>query len=122
MSLQTWELQARKARDALQRSIPKQWLLPEGKLPPVDQKNVEDFPRKSGLLTERELTITEMSATALVADMGNGRLSAEEVVISFLKRSVLGHQLVYMPGIEMVALDRLELKRRLAQLRHGIYG
>ena len=99
MSLQPWELHTRKARDILQRSIPKKWLLPEDKLPPVDQKNVEDFPRKSGLLTERELTITEMSATALVADMGVGRLSAEEVVIAFLKRSVLGHQLVYMPEI-----------------------
>ena len=99
MSLQPWELQARKARDALQRSIPKQWLLPEDKLPPADQKNVADFPRKSGLLTERELTITEMSATALVAGMENGRLSAEEVVIAFLKRAVLGHQLVYIPDI-----------------------
>lgn len=99
MSLQPWELQARKARDALQKSIPKQWLLPEDKLPLVHQKNVEDFPRKSGLLTERELTITTMSATALVADMGNGLLSAEEVVISFLKRAVLGHQLVYMPDM-----------------------
>ena len=106
MSLQPWELQARKARDALQRSIPKQWLLPEDKIPPVDQKNVADFPRKSGLLTERELTITEMSATALVADMGNGLLSAEEVVIAYLKRSVLGHQLVYMPGIRIAVLDR----------------
>ena len=100
MSLQPWELQAHKARDTLQRSIPQQWLLPEDKLPPVDQKNVEDFPRKSGLLTERQLTITEMSATAIVADMGNGRLSAAEVVIAFLKRAVLGHQLVYMRDIK----------------------
>jgi len=91
---QPWELQARKAKDILENSIPKQWLLPEDKFPPADEKSVIDFPRKSGLLTERELGITELSATALVAEMGAGELSAEEVVVAFLKRSVLGHQLV----------------------------
>lgn len=93
---QPWEIQARKAKDILDNSIPKQWLLPQDKLPPADEKNVVDFPRKSGLLSERELTITETSATALVAEMGEGKLSAEEVVVAFLKRSVLGHQLVYI--------------------------
>ena len=93
MSL-SWELQAQKAKDILQDSIPKQWLLPAHKLPSADEKNVEDFPRKSGLLSEKELAITDMSATSLVGEMGAGRLTAEEVVVAFLKRSVLGHQLV----------------------------
>lgn len=53
-----------------------------------------DFPRESGLLSERELKITDMSATALVAEMSKGNMTAEEVVVAFLKRSVLGHQLV----------------------------
>ncbi|OJJ33190.1 hypothetical protein ASPWEDRAFT_115060 [Aspergillus wentii DTO 134E9] len=93
MSL-NWELQAKRGRDTLEKSIPKQWLAPIDSLPPATQKNVEDFPRKSGLLTERELDITAKSATALVTEMGVGRLSAEEVVIAFLKRAVLGHQLL----------------------------
>ncbi|PYI12048.1 amidase [Aspergillus sclerotiicarbonarius CBS 121057] len=93
MSL-TWELQAQKAKDILQDSIPKQWLLPAHKLPSADEKNVEDFPRQSGLLSEKELSITDMSATSLVREMGAGRLTAEEVVVAFLKRSVLGHQLL----------------------------
>jgi hypothetical protein len=92
-----WESQAQKGRDILNNSIPKQWLLPVDRLPPVSQKSVVDFPRKSGLLTERELIITDMSATALVTEMGNGKLSAEEVMVAFLKRAVLGHQLV-RPG------------------------
>jgi len=95
---QPWELQARKAKGILENSIPKQWLLPEDKLPPADEKSVIDFPRKSGLLTGRELGITDLSATALVAKMGAGELSAEEVVVAFLKRSVLGHQLVCTLG------------------------
>lgn len=63
-------------------------------MPLPTQKNVIAFPTQSGLLSERELTITEMSATELVREMGNGKLKAEEVVVAFLKRSVLGHQLV----------------------------
>lgn len=94
MSLQQWELQAQKGRDLLEKSIPKQWLLPENKLPALTQKNVIDLPKKSGLLSGRELAITNLSATRLVAAMGEGRYTAEEVVVAFLKRSVLGHQLV----------------------------
>lgn len=94
MTIQNWQTQAQKGKDLLNNSVPKQWLVPADQLPPVTQKNVTDFPRKSGLLTERELGITELSATELVNGMGKGELSAEEVVVAFLKRSVLGHQLV----------------------------
>ncbi|KAL2832439.1 amidase signature domain-containing protein [Aspergillus cavernicola] len=89
-----WETQARKAQDILQLSIPKQWMVPSHQLPSPNQLNVTDFPRKSGILTDRELAITELSATALVATMGQGRITAEEVVVAFLKRSVIGHQLL----------------------------
>lgn len=98
MSLQSWERQAQKGKDILNDSIPKQWLLPADKLPIPTQKNVVDFPRQSGLLSEPELLITEMSATELVANMGQGKLKAEEVIVAFLKRSVLGHQLVRDPS------------------------
>ncbi|KAJ5096176.1 hypothetical protein NUU61_005532 [Penicillium alfredii] len=94
MSLTGWKIQAQKGRDILHNSIPKQWLLSADRLPPATQKNVTDFPRQSGLLSENELAITEMSATGLVAEMGHGRLKAEEVVVAFLKRAVLGHQLL----------------------------
>jgi hypothetical protein len=96
MTIQNWQIQAQKGKDLLERSVPKQWLVPADQLPPVTQKNVTDFPRKSGLLTDRELGITELSATELTSGMGKGELTAEEVVVAFLKRSVLGHQLVRM--------------------------
>jgi hypothetical protein len=89
-----WQTQAQKGKDILNNSIPKKWLLPIDRLPPVSQKSVVDFPRQSGVLNERELAITDMSATALVTEMGNGKMSAEEVVVAFLKRAMLGHQLV----------------------------
>ncbi|KAL3441250.1 amidase signature domain-containing protein [Aspergillus insuetus] len=90
----TWKTQALKAQTILQESIPKQWMVPVDKLPPATQLNVTDFPRKSGILSEKELTVTGMSATALVAAMGEGKLRAEEVVVAFLKRAVIGHQLL----------------------------
>ncbi|KAL5335144.1 hypothetical protein BJX70DRAFT_375855 [Aspergillus crustosus] len=55
-------------------------------LPPVDQLNVVDFPRTSGILTDRELFITETSATALVpwftaqrSELPNDRFSRKSV-------------------------------------------
>ena len=96
MTIENWQVKAQKGKDLLHNSVPKQWLAPTNKLPPVTQKNVTDFPRTSGLLTERELAITELSATELVNGMGKGEFTAEEVVVAYLKRSVLGHQLVRM--------------------------
>ncbi|KAJ5156795.1 hypothetical protein N7492_009598 [Penicillium capsulatum] len=94
MSVESWEHQAQKGRDILQDSIPKQWLVPAEQLPPITQKNVVDFPKLGGLLDERDLRITELSATGLVAEMGAGRLTAEDTVVAFLRRAVLGHQLL----------------------------
>lgn len=91
---QPWKSQSAKAKDILQNSIPIPWVLPENKLPPAAQKNVLDFPRQNGVLTKKDLSITEMSAGALVGEMGAGKLGAEEVVVAFLKRAVIGQQLV----------------------------
>lgn len=92
---QDWKVQSAKARAIQQDSIPKQWLVDESKLPPPEQKSVLDFARTSGALSEKELSITAMSAGELVAQMRTGKLSAEEVVVAFLKRGVIGQQLVY---------------------------
>lgn len=61
------------------------------------------------MLSERELVITDMYATELVAEMGQGKLQAEEVVVAFLKRAVLGHQLVrgLSPSCQSVAYSRV---------------
>jgi hypothetical protein len=94
MAIETWETEANKCKEILTKSIPQQWQAPLEKIPSADQLNVEDFPRQSGVLTDKELEITETTATGLVKKMGKGELSAEEVVIAFLKRATLGHQLV----------------------------
>ncbi|KAE8148409.1 amidase [Aspergillus avenaceus] len=108
----SWVIASEKAKAILQHSVPKQWLLPPDKLPPASQKNVIDIPKRSGLLTDRELDITEMSASALVAGMGAGQLSAEEVVVAFLKRAVIGHQLLNF-ATEFIADDAISKAKEL---------
>lgn len=94
MSTQPWEKQAQVARDILEKSIQKQWLLPADKLPSPDRLNVIDVPRECGLLSEEELQMTETDATGLVEKMSVGSWTAEAVLTAFLKRATIGHQLV----------------------------
>ena len=94
MGGQSWESQAQIARDVLDKSIQKQWLLPAHQLPAAERTNVLDVPRECGLLTEKELEITETDATGLVENMAVGAWTAEEVLVAFLKRATIGHQLV----------------------------
>lgn len=94
MVSQSWQAEAQICRDILDKSIQKQWLLPADKLPSLEQTNVMDVPRKSKILTEKELQITETDATGLVEAMGKGTWTAEEVTVAFLKRATIGHQLV----------------------------
>jgi len=97
MSTQTWESRAQKCRDIRERSIPKQYLLPDSKLPPTSRLNVLSVPQESGLLSPKELQITETDATGLVEKMAAGEWTAEEVCVAFLKRATIGHQLVLFP-------------------------
>lgn len=92
--MKAWETKAQICRDVLEASIQKKWLAPADKVPSAEQLNVVDFPRKSGVMTEKELDITDLSATQLVKQMERDELTAEEVVVAFLKRSTLGHQVV----------------------------
>jgi amidase len=94
MAVTSWEVEANKCKEILAQSIPKQWMVAESSLPGAEELHVVDFCRTSGLLSEKELAITESPATALVEKMGKGALSAEEVVIAFLKRATIGQQLV----------------------------
>lgn len=57
-------------------------------------KNVTRIPRECGLLTERDLAITEnYDATALAEAIAEKTYTAVEVATSFCKRAVIAHQL-----------------------------
>lgn len=54
-----------------------------------------DIPRSSGLLSERELTITEKySVPELLAKLASGELTSLEVTTAFSKRAAIAQQVV----------------------------
>ncbi|KAI8710850.1 Amidase [Fusarium sp. LHS14.1] len=83
-------------------SIPSDWILDAAKLreisgagTPREGHLVElDAARKSGLLSEEELTLTQdFSATNILKHIRNQKWSAEEVTVAFCKRAALAQQL-----------------------------
>lgn len=90
----TWQRQAEVCRDILNSSVPKQWLASKEKLPKDDQHDVSKFPYEAGTMTEEELMITEQDGASLLKHYAEGTWSVEQVTTAFLKRAVLGHQLV----------------------------
>ena len=95
MAAAPWEAEAQKCRDILQKSIPKEYLVSPDKLPP-GELNVAGFIESAGILSEREREITQSTAVQIVDKIASGPTcwSAEEVLVAFLKRAVVGHQLV----------------------------
>lgn len=53
-----------------------------------------DVPRDCGLLSEKELEITERTAVDLVKRLAKGELTAVEVTAAFCKRAAIAHQMV----------------------------
>lgn len=84
---QTWEDISKAKIDAREAKIPAAWRIPAPK-----GLNVMDLPRTSGLLSERELEITETPAVELVDAMVARKYSAEEVATAFSKRAAIAHQ------------------------------
>lgn len=91
---------ARRKQDQLDALIPQEWrlpahLIPSGMLSAADSVakakeygriNVVDVPRTCGLLTTREIEVTEKwDAKGLLLEAARGRLSAEEIATAFCK-------------------------------------
>lgn len=80
--------------DIRDESIPKDYLLPEDKLPGKDQHNVLDVPTHSGILSEEELKMTQQDVAQLLEAYQNKTWTVRQVVTAFLKQAVIIHQLV----------------------------
>lgn len=81
----------RARRDAL---FPKEYLIPDERMPPKDQKSVIDVPKTCGVLTDAEIEITETPGPVLVQKMVAGELKSVDVTRAFCKRATIAHQLV----------------------------
>ncbi|PQE17284.1 putative general amidase protein [Rutstroemia sp. NJR-2017a BVV2] len=86
----TWEEKAKDKKARIDASIPSEWRIKEQ----PTEVSVMDYPRKSGIMSDEELSITESSATDLVAKLAKGELTSVAVTTAFCKRAALAHQLV----------------------------
>lgn len=89
-----WAKDVKICLDIRDKSIPKEYLLPEDKLPPEDQQNVLDVPSKSGILTDEELEMLELDVPQLLEAYRKRTWTVRQVVTAYLKQAVIMHQLV----------------------------
>ena len=86
----TWEQRAADKRARLDKAIPAEWKIQS----PPTQDSVFDYPEKSGILSPKEIEITNSSASDLVPKLAKGELKSVDVTLAFCKRAALAQQLV----------------------------
>jgi amidase len=86
-----WQAACTNAQSSVLASIPRKWILLS-----VDKTttDVTSIPRTCGLLTSEQLTITELTATALLKKLHTGELTSVEVTEAFCGRAAIAHQVV----------------------------
>lgn len=83
-----------KARAEVNDSIPPAWRLAPEQLRLQEGASVIDMPRTCGLLTAKQIGITEAAATELLSKISVGELSSSEVTEAFCIRAAIAHQMV----------------------------
>jgi len=89
-----WQEIAKRKQDERAAKIPAQWRIPQDLLPPPEQDFVQDFPRRSGLFTDKELLITEATASEVVFRIARAEWTALQVATAVCKRAAVAQQLV----------------------------
>ncbi|KAL3482856.1 amidase signature domain-containing protein [Aspergillus germanicus] len=132
-----WEDPVARKREACSNKIPQEWRISEELLSPVtiplSESKIDfirnDMIRKSGILTPRELAITEnYTVRELLAALANGALTSAEVTTAYCKRAAVAQQLVgcltetMFPGAQERAryLDSFRAQGKLAGPLHGL--
>ena len=78
-------------------AIPKAWTIDP---PPDERRNVLDVPTTCGLLTPRELQITDtVDVETLLEKLRTGQWTSVEVTTAFYKRAIIAQQLVCSPHL-----------------------
>ena len=93
-----WKTLVAQKRADVAKALPQEWRLPSSILEtisPSSDISVLDVPARCGLLTAKELDITENhDAVDLIAKMATRELSSLEVTQAFCKRAAIAHQVV----------------------------
>jgi amidase len=88
-----WREHAAKKKQSTLDAIPKEWRFDAAKY--AGQKNVIDIPRQTGILSDKDIEITEIDdANQLAAKLADGSYTAVDVTTAYLKRAAVAHQLV----------------------------
>ncbi|KAG5655213.1 hypothetical protein KAF25_001966 [Fusarium avenaceum] len=133
----SWESKAAEKRTKAAEGIPAEWRVPshildELKLPLESSKNdliSLEIPRKSGILSETELEITESCTTGeLIKKLATGIFTAVQVLNAFSKRAAIAQQLTncltetFFDQAQSRArhLDELRESGQLAGPLHGL--
>lgn len=96
-----WEALVSDKRNRQNAAIPKKWII---QLPPEDRLDVRDVPKECGLLSSKELQITELDdLEILLHNLATGKWSSVEVTTAYYKRAIIAHQLV--SSVEMHYLE-----------------
>jgi amidase len=93
MSQEPWQEIAEKKRKQEYDKIPKKWLLPKDKLPSEQVRNVLAIPPECGLLTDREIMITETGMADALHNLRTGKWTSKEATEAICKRAAIAHQL-----------------------------
>ncbi|KAI0825158.1 general amidase [Trametes gibbosa] len=87
-----WEKLVEDKRRRQLEAIPKDWII---SLPSADVLDVRKYPDECGLLTAREVEITNtIDVQQLLGKLASAEWSAVEVTTAFYKRAIVAHQLV----------------------------
>lgn len=98
MTSKDYKLASREKLAANAAKIPESWRLAPSYLIDVNansQLNVLHVPRECGILTDKDIDITEnYDATDLIKLIASKHLGSFEVVLAIYKRAAIAHQLV----------------------------
>jgi amidase len=86
-----WQELATEKKRKQEKEIPKEWLI---QTPPDDVLDVSRLPEECGLLSAKELEITNATVDVLLDQLALGAWSSVEVTTAFYKRAIVAHQLV----------------------------
>jgi amidase len=90
----TWQEIAASKQAERAAKLPAEWLIPASLLPAPEQLSVQDFPATSGFFTDRELEITNSTASEVVGKIASGEWASLEVTKAVCKRATVAQQLV----------------------------
>lgn len=86
-----WKALAADKKQRQLKAIPKDWLVSP---PPDSTLDVTGFPETCGLLTAREIEITNTLVDVLLEKLASGEWTSVDVTTAFYKRAIIAHQLV----------------------------